>query len=564
MGPFEDWRGKPAPRFGLPEWVLARRVSPEREDASALAARLGRASKAADAVSHHLVLPALGMLETPDGDVVQLSAWVDGAPLERCSGPLTVRAAVWIARQLLEALAHAHALGFTHRNLNPEAVWVDRSGEVTLDFGLASDDSDDDDWLTASLDFRFTHPQWAAEAPFHPRRDVYGATAILWWLVVGRPYRMSAGPMAHRPARASRAEVPADLDAVFELGLGVHPDGPVPEARDLSERLAHVFYAVMHADDERDGARAVARWVLQCLGPTSSDLIEADSLLAAESVMGRFTRALRQPSTPLDTPPERESRGEVGSVGARDASSPVQVDEAPTLLATGRAPEASSGVGLSTFGRASSAEDAAVLDDRTRPSPVSLDLDSGVDDTRRPDVSVRRGLPDDEPARAIRVDDPVAREREGTPPADPPAVGRPVSMSPWSPPRSFSAANASAPSADRLVEERGADTGGSNRTEGPRGSMSELAVYGASDGSEALPNPSGPLDAQLAEGVPASSPRSSPPGGRGEDDVEALEWLGDQEAYASSSLLLERLVQAAWFAAGFIFTALLLVVLGWW
>jgi serine/threonine-protein kinase len=53
-------------------------------------------------------------------------------------GPLSVPAAVKLAREVASALAYAHALGVIHRDLKPENILLSVSGHALLtDFGIA-------------------------------------------------------------------------------------------------------------------------------------------------------------------------------------------------------------------------------------------------------------------------------------------------------------------------------------------------------------------------------------------------------------------------------------------
>ncbi len=304
-GPFDLRRARPAAGLGLPDRVLARRPSRDRTDRAALATRLTQASTTSDFVSHHLVLQTHGVLETRE-DTWQLFEDFDGVALDRTrKWTLPVPAAVWLARTLLEALAHAHGLGVLHRAIGPSAVWVGRSGDVRLDFGLCTRVEDVEHQLTAQLDVRFSNPEWVARGVEGPQLDAYAVTALLWMFLTGRPFRTSVAPFAYRPASRIRPEIPPELDQVLEAGLDLG-SGSYPSAEALADRLDWVFFRSLRGDDERHGRAVLAEQVAERL-PERSRIQDVRS---GESVCGVYTLVMSELNGPVSPgelePPEGE------------------------------------------------------------------------------------------------------------------------------------------------------------------------------------------------------------------------------------------------------------------
>src|SRR4029079_11347317 len=78
--------------------------------------------------------------EESDDVVALVLELVNGATLADriCQGPLSMNAALTIARQTAEALEAAHAKGIIHRDLKPANIKAPDGGPVkVLDFGLA-------------------------------------------------------------------------------------------------------------------------------------------------------------------------------------------------------------------------------------------------------------------------------------------------------------------------------------------------------------------------------------------------------------------------------------------
>ncbi|MBT7694460.1 MAG: serine/threonine protein kinase, partial [Gemmatimonadales bacterium] len=114
--------------------------------------------------------------------------------LER-EGPLPPVEAVAIARQLAEALDHAHEHGVVHRDVKPDNVIVTPDGLARLtDFGLARDALAHGDSKVSRAGHALGTPgYWPPEQArgdldaIGPASDVYGLGATLYALLTGRP-----------------------------------------------------------------------------------------------------------------------------------------------------------------------------------------------------------------------------------------------------------------------------------------------------------------------------------------------------------------------------------------
>ncbi|MEZ6186038.1 MAG: protein kinase [Planctomycetota bacterium] len=159
------------------------------------------------------------------------------------------QAAAW-ARELAEALAHAHAQGILHRDVKPENVMVDPRGHVHLmDFGLAYD-ALDDSGLTgtgALLGTAFyVAPEQAAGEPVDPRADVYGVGGVLYFLLARRPpysgnsllqFLQELATRPPDPLREVAPGAPAHLVAVVERCMQRDPERRFASAAALAEAL---------------------------------------------------------------------------------------------------------------------------------------------------------------------------------------------------------------------------------------------------------------------------------------------------------------------------------------
>jgi tetratricopeptide (TPR) repeat protein len=136
---------------GMGEVYLARDLTLERDVALKVlpAARAEdhdsrrrflREAQAAARLDHPCICPVFEIGEMPDGRAFIAMSYVEGETLAvRLSrGPLPVRDALALARDLADALSAAHAHDIVHRDLKPQNVMLTVSGRPKLlDFGVA-------------------------------------------------------------------------------------------------------------------------------------------------------------------------------------------------------------------------------------------------------------------------------------------------------------------------------------------------------------------------------------------------------------------------------------------
>jgi serine/threonine protein kinase len=177
-------------------------------------------------------------------------------------GTLSLHDALSIARQVLESLCEAHALGFVHRDLKPANVFLSLlpRGQVlakVMDFGIAAlEQSKSSTKITRNGTMMGTpaymSPEQVLGQAIDARSDLYSLGITLFEMLVGQtPFEgraMTATLMAHAsvpPPRLSEVrpdyEFPGEVQAVLDRLLAKSPaDRPasVEHALTLLESLA--------------------------------------------------------------------------------------------------------------------------------------------------------------------------------------------------------------------------------------------------------------------------------------------------------------------------------------
>jgi serine/threonine-protein kinase len=257
----------------------------ERPD---LIARFRREAEMVAAIDHPNIVHMMDFHEAQDGPVFLVMERLEGVTLGQalCDGPLSARRAAFIAFQVLQALAAAHASGVIHRDLKPDNVFLTSISGLTdivklLDFGIAKlEVREGQQKLTDTGVVVGTPPYMAPEhargLPIDVRADIYAVGCILYEALAGEPPFKAANYnalllsiVACKPTPL--AELCPDLDP--EL-LGVVAKAMAPEASDRYQTAT-------------DMAQALAHWVnvdVQALAavPASSRVAFAPTLVQSE------------------------------------------------------------------------------------------------------------------------------------------------------------------------------------------------------------------------------------------------------------------------------------------
>jgi serine/threonine-protein kinase len=249
----EIGRGGMGAIYRARDTVLDRPVAVKTLAANALgeAARLQLLAEArAAARLNHPNIVSLYDAGESNGEAYIVMELVEGRSVHD-QPPETLAAVIDVARQICQALAHAHAAGIVHRDLKPENVIVTADGRVKLlDFGLARPIASR---LTAdggiSGTVFYLAPEQALGQTVDVRADLYSLGVLLYELTTKRLPFTADDPLAvvtqhlHAPVvppRTVRPDLPPALDRLIVSLLAKHPEDRPADALAVDRMLAEI------------------------------------------------------------------------------------------------------------------------------------------------------------------------------------------------------------------------------------------------------------------------------------------------------------------------------------
>lgn len=194
---------------------------------------------------------------------------------------LRPQAGIFIAREILSALAYAHAklgpdgrpLGLIHRDVSPSNILVSGTGEVKLtDFGIAKASTHRSIFYRVKGKVGYMSPEQARGEPLDPRSDLYSVAVCLYEMLTGERLFVQAGlttsaeDLYKQPVPAvsrKRPDLPKDLDKVMFKALSVDPDGRYQTAGEFQEALLRCA----HRNGLMTTAAELARHLVEVCGP---------------------------------------------------------------------------------------------------------------------------------------------------------------------------------------------------------------------------------------------------------------------------------------------------------
>jgi serine/threonine-protein kinase len=151
-------------------------------------------------------------------------------------GPRSVREALLVARDVADALGHAHSNGIVHRDVKPANILLAADCAYLMDFGFAhgSNGVPGDARLIVGTPDYVSPEQVSGNRAGDWRSDFYSLGCVMFEMLTGRAPWTAATARAtmHRrlkeeppDVRAIRPDVPDDVAAIIRRSLDPHPSG---------------------------------------------------------------------------------------------------------------------------------------------------------------------------------------------------------------------------------------------------------------------------------------------------------------------------------------------------
>lgn len=182
--------------------------------------------------------------------------YVEGDNLKnliREQGVVPVDRAVEVARQVSEALQHAHENNIVHRDIKPQNILITKGGRAKLtDFGIAREATTatltQTDTIVGSV--HYLSPEQARGDTADPRSDIYSLGIVLYEMVTGvlpfrgeTPIGVALKHIQESPAQPSslNPSIPPALERIIIRAMSKNPVDRYQSAKDMSidlERLS--------------------------------------------------------------------------------------------------------------------------------------------------------------------------------------------------------------------------------------------------------------------------------------------------------------------------------------
>ena len=242
------------------ERVAVKLLHPYLRTSNGHVARFSREIRALSSIAHSAVVRVLDAGEDRDGALFLVMELLEGTLLHDriMLADLSTRQVLEVGRQLLGALAAAHARGIVHRDIKPENLFLaaSPSGSIrlkVLDFGIAKLTRPDAAISFQTLDGlilgtpEYMSPEVCRGMPVSVDADLWAAAAVLFHAFAGRPLfeeehvgKLLLRIVRERPPSLGELcpHLPANVIAAIDRALSADPRDRHRTAGDFATALA--------------------------------------------------------------------------------------------------------------------------------------------------------------------------------------------------------------------------------------------------------------------------------------------------------------------------------------
>jgi hypothetical protein len=253
-----------------------KRIRPGHDTDPTTLARFEREVRATAELSHPHTVEIYDYGRAGDGTFYYVMELLWGLTLDdlvQKQGPLPAARAVYLLRQVCDALSEAHAAGLMHRDIKPSNIYAARRGGEydfvkLLDFGLVKGIARTEQPALSRVETVVGSPLYMAPEQSlnvetsDVRADIYALGAVGYFLVVGHPPFVADNPLEIMISHARDAvqlpsqlvpNVPADVEAVLLKCLAKDPADRFASSAALGRALAACSVAGEWTRDDAAG-----------------------------------------------------------------------------------------------------------------------------------------------------------------------------------------------------------------------------------------------------------------------------------------------------------------------
>jgi eukaryotic-like serine/threonine-protein kinase len=242
-----------------------------------------------------------------DGDLYLVFEYIDGRSLLemlQAEGSIPKPRAADLMRQVLDAIAKAHALGVIHRDLKPSNILVDSQGTPrVMDFGIASrlpeTGREDLDRLVGTP--AYMAPEYITDRVVSERMDVFAAGLVLLELVTGKRVFQGGGSavlldrIPKEPVTLPRdAGIDDQLGSIILRATAIDPAQRFPTAAEMRQALETYLGMGSEVIVPTGEAEAVHQGTLEFLLRRMRHRTDFPALSDSVSAINRMTHSDRE------------------------------------------------------------------------------------------------------------------------------------------------------------------------------------------------------------------------------------------------------------------------------